>query len=69
MNPIPPLKIDVSPEHSCNNWRCCFGCRCCKATEEKKYDSPESIVTTTTIDKTTHVYETHRKHHKSHTKD
>ena len=61
MTPIPPVKLQIETDHSCNNWKCCFGCHCVK--KNKKQDSPESVNTVTTIEKTTHVFETHRKHH------
>lgn len=55
--PIPPVHVDVKPENSCNNWKCCFGWICCKKTKE---DSPVSVEI---IEKVTRTFE---RHHHSH---
>ncbi len=58
MSPTSPVNLEIKTDNSCNNWKCCFGWR----SKNKPQNSPESVNTVTTIEKTTHVYETHRKH-------
>ncbi len=55
MMPVSPIQVDVKPDKSCNNWRCCFGWMCCKKKEE---DSPVSVEI---IEKVTRTFERH--HH------
>lgn len=64
--PVSPVKVDVAVavEKSCNNWKCCFGCR--KVTVEAPQAAPltpESVDIHTTIEKTVRTYETHHSHH------
>ena len=59
MTPIPPVKVQVDADHSCNNWKCCFGCKCWKKIRSDGGDeSPSSVVIT---EKVTRTYERH--HH------
>jgi len=59
MNPIPPVKIEVDADHSCNNWKCCYGCRCVKKNKE---DSPVSMEI---VERVTRTYEIHHHSHSS----
>jgi len=64
-SPVSPVKVDVAVavEKSCNNWKCCFGCR--KVTVEESQVAPltpESVDIHTTIEKTVRTYETHHSH-------
>ena len=55
MLPIPPLKVDVKAEKSCNKWFCCF-----KGNPEVEDDSPVSMETVETV---TRTFEKHRHSH------
>jgi len=59
MIPVSPIKVEVDTDHSCNNWRCCFGCKCCKKVK-KIDDSPVSVEI---VEKVTRTFE---RHHHSH---
>ena len=59
MIPMPPVNLDVDADHSCNNWKCCFGCRCFKKIKVVD-DSPVSVEIT---EKITRTFE---RHHHSH---
>lgn len=51
-----PVKLDttVTLNDSCNNWKCCFGCK------TVTHESPRSkYVHEETVTKVTHVYEVH----------
>lgn len=63
--PVSPVKVDldVTVDRSCNNWKCCFGCRKVKVEDtQEKPITPESISINMTIEKTVRTYETHHKH-------
>ncbi len=55
MNPVSPVQVDVNNDRSCNNWKCCFGCK-----KKEKEDSPVSVQI---IDTVVRTYEKHRHSH------
>lgn len=59
MFPVSPVQVDIKPENSFNNWRCCFGCKCWKVinSTEEKQESPVSMQVVETV---TRTYEKHR---------
>jgi hypothetical protein len=59
MTPVSPVQVNVKPENSCNNWKCCFGWRCGKKEQE---DSPVSVEI---IEKVTRTFERHHHSHSS----
>ncbi len=57
------VKVHIDPDasHSCNNWFCCFGCKCVKKISTvAKVDSPVSVES---VERITRTYERHRVHH------
>ena len=59
MIPMSPVKVEVDADHSCNNWRCCFGCKCCK----KITPISRSPVSVEITERVTRTYERHHHHH------
>jgi hypothetical protein len=65
MMPVSPIQVEVKPENSCNNWKCCFGWKFCWKKKEvlvTKIDSPASVES---IEKVVTTYERHHIHHVS----
>ncbi len=65
MTPVSPVKVDVdvNADHSCNNWKCCYGCKCWKKLNpEIKKESPVSMEI---VERVTRSYERHHHSHKS----
>ena len=66
MSPIetPKVAIETDVSHSCNNWMCCFGCRCVKKDVSTPVPKKESPISVESVERITRTYERHRVHHK-----
>lgn len=63
MIPVSPVQVEIKPENSCNNWKCCFGWICCPKKKVEAIDKADSPISMESVEKITTTYERHHTHH------